>query len=224
MSLVYWDTMLFAYLFEGHPEFHDKVADIARRMEERGDTLCTSIFTVGEVLAGPSRTQRWDEVSKVREFFRSSDGRLSKTRVAEFDLSRRVMLTDPSSGGLVRLGEASPAYLASAGNDYEFASGIDSSDGRPRDIPILGSLRARCVGCHGANVGNLFTFSRQDPQSGEIRVLNRGISEHAEYVVTQKKSLESWKKPAGALAAQLKTVAEPFRLFRRLYFSASRGE
>jgi hypothetical protein len=130
---------------------------------------------------------------QVREFFRSSDGRLSKTEIAEFDLSRRVMFTDPASGGLVRLGEASPAYLASAGNDYEFASGIDSSDGRPRDIPILGSLRARCVGCHGANIGNLFTFGRQDPQSGEIRVLNRGISEHAEYVVTQKKSLESWK-------------------------------
>ena len=73
MSLVYWDTMLFAYLFEGHTEFKSRVAQIARRMEERGDTLCTSVFTVGEILAGPSRTQRWDEVSKVREFFRSPE-------------------------------------------------------------------------------------------------------------------------------------------------------
>ena len=66
MSLVYWDTMLFAYLFAGHPEFKPRVAEISHRMEERGDTLCTSVFSVGEVLAGPSRTQRWDEVSKLR--------------------------------------------------------------------------------------------------------------------------------------------------------------
>jgi len=137
-------------------------------------TQCLLIDSSGDPV--PSRITT--EV-QVREFFRSSDGRLSKTRVAEFDLSRRVMLTDPSSGGLVRLGEASLAYLASAGNDYEFASGIDSADGRPRDIPILGSLRNRCVGCHGADVGILFTFSRKDPRSGEIRVPNKRMSEHA---------------------------------------------
>ena len=55
MSLVYWDTMLFAYLLEAHPQFKVRVSQIAHRMEERGDTLCTSVFTVGEVLAGPSR-------------------------------------------------------------------------------------------------------------------------------------------------------------------------
>lgn len=51
-------------------------------MEERGDTLCTRVFTVGEVLAGPSRTQRWDEVSKLRAFFR-----LPELRLLEFKLS-----------------------------------------------------------------------------------------------------------------------------------------
>jgi hypothetical protein len=53
MSLVYWDTMLFAYLFEGHPEFKSRVAQIGRRMEERGDTLCTGVFAVGD--AGGSK-------------------------------------------------------------------------------------------------------------------------------------------------------------------------
>jgi hypothetical protein len=66
------------------------------------------------------------------------------------------MLTDPASGGLVRVDETEPAYLPAAGNDYSFATGIDSSDGRVRDISILGSLRARCVGCHGTNVATLF--------------------------------------------------------------------
>jgi hypothetical protein len=130
---------------------------------------------------------------QVREFNRSSDGRLSKTEIAEFELSRRAMLTEPASGGLVRFEETAPAYLAASGNDYGFAAGIDSSDGRARDISIMGSLRARCVGCHGADVAILFTFSKQDPRAGEIRILDKQTNEHAQYVVERKTKLESWK-------------------------------
>jgi hypothetical protein len=129
---------------------------------------------------------------QIREFSRPSDGRVSKTEIAEFDLSRRAILTDPASGGLMPSDEISPSYLASAGNDYGFASGIDSSDGQTRDISILGSLRTRCVGCHGADVGTLFTFSRQDPRSGEIRILNKRMNQHAQYVVEQKMKHDSW--------------------------------
>ena len=90
MSVVYWDTMLFAYLFEGHPEFKSRVAQIARRMQERGDTLCTSVFAVGETLAGPSRTQRWDEVSKVREFFRSPELRLLDFKLSTAEIFAEI--------------------------------------------------------------------------------------------------------------------------------------
>jgi predicted nucleic acid-binding protein len=90
MSLVYWDTMLFAYLFEGHPEFKSRVAQIARRMRERGDTLCTSVFTVGETLAGPSKTKKWDEAAKVREFFRSPDLRLLEFRLATAEIFAEI--------------------------------------------------------------------------------------------------------------------------------------
>lgn len=101
MSLVYWDTMLFAYLLEGHPEFKPKVSRIAHRMEERGDTLCTSVFTVGEVLAGPSRTQRWDEVSKLRDFFRSSD-----LRLLEFKLSTAEVFAEIRGRAGISSGDA----------------------------------------------------------------------------------------------------------------------
>ena len=101
MSLVYWDTMLFAYLFEGHQEFKPKVAQIAHRMEERGDTLCTSVFTVGEVLAGPSRTQRWDEVSKLRTFFRSPD-----LRLLEFKLSTAEVFAEIRARAGISAGDA----------------------------------------------------------------------------------------------------------------------
>ena len=107
MSLVYWDTMLFAYLFEAHPEFKARVAQIARRMQERGDTLCTSVFAVGEMLAGPSRTQRWDEVSKVREFFRSPE-----LRLLDFKLSTAEIFAEIRGRGGVSSGDA--IHLASA--------------------------------------------------------------------------------------------------------------
>ena len=101
MSLIYWDTMLFAYMFEDHPEFKSRVAQIARRMEERSDTLCTSVFTVGEVLAGPSRTQRWDEVSKVREFFRSPE-----LRLLDFKLSTAEIFAEIRGRGGISSGDA----------------------------------------------------------------------------------------------------------------------
>lgn len=53
MSLVFWDTMLFVYLVEAHPEYYKRVIDLRQRMLERKDQLCTSALTIGEVLAGP---------------------------------------------------------------------------------------------------------------------------------------------------------------------------
>ena len=56
MSLVYWDSMLFIYLFENNPNFGAIVTGILKEMEERGDTLCTSVFAIGEVLTGPKKS------------------------------------------------------------------------------------------------------------------------------------------------------------------------
>jgi predicted nucleic acid-binding protein len=112
MSLVYWDTMLFAYLLEGHPEFKPRVAQIARRMEERGDTLCTSVFTVGETLAGPSRTQRWDEVSKLRAFFRSPELRLLEFKLSTAEIFAEIRgRTGITSGDAIHLACASEARV-----------------------------------------------------------------------------------------------------------------
>jgi len=112
MSLVYWDTMLFAYLFEGHPEFKPKVAQIAHRMEERGDALCTSVFAVGELLAGPSRTQRWDEVSKLRAFFRSPELRLLEFKLSTAEIFAEIRgRAGISSGDAIHLACAAEARV-----------------------------------------------------------------------------------------------------------------
>ncbi len=55
MSRIYWDTMLFIYWLEDHPQFAKRVGAIRSRMEERGDQLITGAFTFGEILAGPYR-------------------------------------------------------------------------------------------------------------------------------------------------------------------------
>ena len=55
MSRIYWDTMLFIYWLEDHPEYARRVDEIRSRMEERHDQLITGAFTFGEVLAGAYR-------------------------------------------------------------------------------------------------------------------------------------------------------------------------
>jgi uncharacterized protein len=52
VSRIYWDTMLFIYWLEDHPQFASRVGTIRSRMEERQDQLITGAFTFGEVLAG----------------------------------------------------------------------------------------------------------------------------------------------------------------------------
>jgi predicted nucleic acid-binding protein len=52
MTRIYWDSMLFIYLFERHPVHHARVAHLFRASLDRGDQLVTSHLAVGEVLAG----------------------------------------------------------------------------------------------------------------------------------------------------------------------------
>ena len=51
-SRIYWDTMLFIYWIEEHPEHVEGIKRLLVRMEARGDQLCSSAFGLGEVLVG----------------------------------------------------------------------------------------------------------------------------------------------------------------------------
>lgn len=55
MSRVYWDSMLFIYWLEDHPQYAQRVDAVRSRMEQRHDQLITGAFTFGEVLAGAYR-------------------------------------------------------------------------------------------------------------------------------------------------------------------------
>ena len=83
--------------------------------------------------------------------FRGSAG-----AVPEYELSRRRLLSSPSTGGLVPFEADMPAYLPFAGNDFSFATSrqLDAE-------PVLAPLATKCSVCHGtaASVGHLRSFS-----------------------------------------------------------------
>ena len=62
--------MLFVYLIEAHPKHGVRAKEILATMERRRDTLCTSVFTVGEVLTGPYKRGASDLARRVREVVR----------------------------------------------------------------------------------------------------------------------------------------------------------
>lgn len=64
MSLIFWDTNLFIYLFEGHGALHERVVNLRRSMLTRGDQLVTSSLTLGEVLVKPIELQNLELVAK----------------------------------------------------------------------------------------------------------------------------------------------------------------
>jgi predicted nucleic acid-binding protein len=72
MSRIYWDTMLFVYWLEDHPVYAKRIKHILSKMEERQDILCTSVFTVGEVLVGPYKTGAFSMAKQILTIFESS--------------------------------------------------------------------------------------------------------------------------------------------------------
>lgn len=67
MSTIYWDTMLFVYWLQGHPQHGARTKELRAKMRERGDRLVTSIFTLGELLTGAYKQNASDLVSQFRE-------------------------------------------------------------------------------------------------------------------------------------------------------------
>jgi predicted nucleic acid-binding protein len=72
MSRIYWDTMLFVYWLEDHPQQAPKVKRIFEKMEKRRDVLCTSTFTMGELLVGPKKQGSPDVAQRIKDFLQTS--------------------------------------------------------------------------------------------------------------------------------------------------------
>jgi hypothetical protein len=126
---------------------------------------------------------------QVRLFEKTEDGAFQKTTIGVYELSRRQLLDQPQSGGLVSETESDPAYLPSAGNDYTFASEQLGNVGKA--TPLIVKLRTRCAACHGSsNLTNVMTFSQvvspQEHLGPRVQRLNPAGHEAADFVVSQK--------------------------------------
>ena len=109
MSRIYWDTMLFVYWLEDHPEHAGRVEEVYARMVKRGDTLCTSVFTLGELLTGAYKKGAVESVTRFRELLRPPQVELLPFTVETADRYARIR-------GRHRVPPADAIHLASAAN------------------------------------------------------------------------------------------------------------
>lgn len=118
MTRVYWDSMLFIYMLEESPTFCAKVHSILNHVLRRGDILCTSVFSIGEILTGPRRRGSVSGVDAVRKYFLS--GAVQILPFTEATADRYSIIR-----GANRVSQADGIHLASAaeiGTDVFFTN------------------------------------------------------------------------------------------------------
>ena len=71
MRRIYWDTMLYAYWLEGNSKYGNRVQQIHKTMQQRSDTLCSSLFVLGELLVGPIKANDATATTAIQQFFDS---------------------------------------------------------------------------------------------------------------------------------------------------------
>jgi len=129
VNRVYWDSMLFIYLLEANPVFGAQVRRLYQGMLRRGDILCTSVFTIGEVLTGPCKQNDVAGVSRLKKFFSSNDIEILPFTMETADKYSLIRAGE-------RVSQADGIHLASAA-----AAGVDlfvTNDSTLRALKISG--------------------------------------------------------------------------------------
>jgi predicted nucleic acid-binding protein len=65
--------MLFAYILEGNPVFGPRTREAYEAFAGRGDTICTSVFTLGEILVKPRMVKNTEVYASIRDFMRGGE-------------------------------------------------------------------------------------------------------------------------------------------------------
>jgi uncharacterized protein len=101
LALVFWDTNLFVYLFEGNPKFAESVRELGRRMEARRDRLVTSALTIGEILVRPIRENDADTEKRYRALFSGPE-----IQIAAFDANAAQFYARVRQDAAIRTADA----------------------------------------------------------------------------------------------------------------------
>jgi hypothetical protein len=127
-----------------------------------------------------------------RQFLRDAQGQFEKTELRQYELSRKLLLSDPKSGGLTARSEVAPSYLPEAGNDYGFASTHRGRGGASE--PVLVSLRTRCNFCHAPHAATVQTFALHDATPLPlVAQMKPSADDQARYVAERKRAREDFK-------------------------------
>jgi len=130
---------------------------------------------------------------QLRTFVKDAQGNAKSTTMVQYELNRKLLLKDPTSGGLIPLTADQPAYLPSSGNDYTFAP--SALRRKTAGLPILANLRRRCESCHSADATLIFTFLVNPGPSTPppVRRLRPADDQHASYVAKEKMKKSNFK-------------------------------
>ena len=161
-----------------HQQHHDQVEAVALVIQN------LLIDSSGKVVPSPVFTD-------VQLRFYKHDAKTGEVsaRAQQFELSRRKLLTEPMSGGFVEYSETSPAYLAAAGNDLDFANTTEEAG-----APVLVPLRTRCTQCHNPRLTTIMTYSIHDfPPVPTTRILKPLDHQRAFYVARRKEQRDDFK-------------------------------
>jgi predicted nucleic acid-binding protein len=121
--------MLFIYLLEANPTFGPRVQRLYEEMLRRGDTLCTGVFTIGEVLTGPRKRNDRPGIVALKKFFSGKDIEVLPFNLEAADRYGMIRAT-------MRVGQADAIHLATAA-----AAGIDlfiTNDSALRKLTVPG--------------------------------------------------------------------------------------
>jgi hypothetical protein len=119
------------------------------------------------------------------------DGTFERARLQVCEISRKLFLLDPASGGLVPEDDNSRAY---AGH-YSFAQDEPVGQGVP--APVQVTLRVRCAFCHGESLTQLMTFAIARPprprSSPPVKQLNPKEHETARLAIAEKEKRPDYR-------------------------------
>jgi hypothetical protein len=132
---------------------------------------------------------------QIRMFHKTPEGKPAKTEIQVLEISRKQLVNAAESGGLIAESESDPAYVPAAGNDYSFASVIDTQIGPT--VPAVVKLRTRCIACHGSqDLTNVMTFNMIIPpgqgKGPPVQQLDPAKHDSADFVMSRKLRAKDW--------------------------------
>lgn len=122
--------------------------------------------------------------SQVRLFDRTPKGKLL-TSLKVCEVSRKMFMENPGSGGLVPEDDATPVYLSNGGS-YGFAEGHLTE--RQIREPIQVKMRTRCARCHDEDLGLVRTFAiARPPHAPPVKQLDSAGRDAVDFDIAKKR-------------------------------------